>query len=115
VRFFANESCGQCTPCREGSVWMLKILNRILDGQGTLKDLDLLIELTDTQGALVGKTICGLADGTSWAVKTFINKFRLEFEAQLLKKYMVSKYGPHQKRGNQSLCLSIHGKGNLYI
>ena len=81
VRFFAHESCGQCTGCREGSAWMLKILNRIIAGSGKTGDLDLLIELSDAQGLMGGKTICGLADGTGWATRTFINKYRSEFEA----------------------------------
>jgi len=82
VRFYAHESCGQCTPCREGSGWMLKILNRIVDGYGRAKDLDLLLELEKTMGIMPGTTICGLADGTSWATRTFINKFYDEFAAR---------------------------------
>jgi len=81
VRFYAHESCGQCTPCREGSAWMHKILNRILDGGGRASDLDMLLELEKTQGIMPGTTICGLADGTAWATRTFINKFYEEFAA----------------------------------
>ena len=83
ARFFARESCGQCTPCREGSGWMYQILARIEQGDGTTADLDLLLELAPTMGAMPGTTICGLADGTSWAVRTIIEKFRPEFEARL--------------------------------
>jgi len=79
VRFYARESCGQCTPCREGAGWMYKILQRIEGGRGTTSDLDMLLELTGTMGALPGNTICGLADGTSWALRTMIEKFRDEF------------------------------------
>jgi NADH-quinone oxidoreductase subunit F len=82
VRFYAHESCGQCTPCREGSGWMHKILNRILDGRGRAKDLDMLMELEKTMGIMPGTTICGLADGTAWATRTFINKFYDEFAAR---------------------------------
>jgi NADH-quinone oxidoreductase subunit F len=81
VRFYAHESCGQCTPCREGSAWMLKILNRIIDGGGRAKDLEMLLELEKTMGIMPGTTICGLADGTSWATRTFINKYYDEFAA----------------------------------
>src|SRR5215218_9343066 len=81
VRFYAHESCGQCTPCREGSAWMLKILNRIMDGGGRAKDLDMLMELEKTMGIMPGTTICGLADGTAWATRTFVNKFYDEFAA----------------------------------
>jgi len=82
VRFYAHESCGQCTPCREGSAWMHKILNRILEGQGRVKDLDMLLELEKTMGIMPGTTICGLADGTAWATRTFITKFYDEFAAR---------------------------------
>jgi NADH-quinone oxidoreductase subunit F len=82
VRFYAHESCGQCTPCREGSGWMLKILNRIMDGMGRAKDLEMLLELEKTMGIMPGTTICGLADGTAWATRTFINKYYDEFAAR---------------------------------
>src|SRR3954463_1570221 len=82
VRFYAHESCGQCTPCREGSAWMRKILDRIVDGYGRATDLDMLLELEKTMGIMPGTTICGLADGTAWATRTFINKFYDEFAAR---------------------------------
>jgi NADH-quinone oxidoreductase subunit F len=82
VRFYAHESCGQCTPCREGASWMRKILDRILDGMGRRRDLDMLLELEKTMGLMPGTTICGLADGTAWATRTFINKFYDEFAAR---------------------------------
>ena len=79
-RFFAHESCGQCTPCREGTAWMLKILERFRRGQGRREDLAILEEVGDGMGILPGTTICGLADGAGWPVKTAIRKFRSEFE-----------------------------------
>jgi NADH-quinone oxidoreductase subunit F len=79
-RFFAHESCGQCTPCREGTAWSLRILERIRAGRGRLKDLDLLLELGDSLGIIPGTTICGLADGAAWSIKNAIRKFRGEFE-----------------------------------
>ena len=75
-RFFAHESCGQCTPCREGTAWMQKILERIRAGQGRLADLDLLLEIAGSMGIIPGTTICGLADGAGWPVKNAIQKFR---------------------------------------
>jgi NADH-quinone oxidoreductase subunit F len=81
VRFYSHESCGQCTPCREGSAWMRKILDRILEGYGRARDLEMLLELEKTMGIMPGTTICGLADGTAWATRTFINKFYDEFAA----------------------------------
>jgi NADH-quinone oxidoreductase subunit F len=82
-RFFKNESCGQCTPCREGSGWILKLLMRIERGAGTTKDLDLLLEVAGSMGLTPGTTICGLADGNNWAVRTIVNKYRGEFEARV--------------------------------
>ncbi len=79
-RFFAHESCGQCTPCREGTGWMLKIVDRIRSGQGRLEDLKILDEVGDKIGIMPGTTICGLADGAGWPVKNAIRKFRGEFE-----------------------------------
>jgi len=79
-RFFAHESCGQCTPCREGTEWAYSMLKRIKAGKGRLKDLDLLLEIGDTIGIMPGTTICGLADGAAWPLKNAIRKFRDEFE-----------------------------------
>jgi NADH-quinone oxidoreductase subunit F len=80
-RFFAHESCGQCTPCREGTSWSLRMLERIRAGKGRLADLDLLLEIGDSIGIIPGTTICGLADGAAWPIKNAIRKFRDEFEA----------------------------------
>jgi NADH-quinone oxidoreductase subunit F len=82
-RFFAHESCGQCTPCREGTGWMLKIMERFRAGQGRLEDLDVLNEVGERIGIMPGTTICGLADGAGWPVKNAVQKFRPEFEAYL--------------------------------
>jgi NADH-quinone oxidoreductase subunit F len=79
-RFFAHESCGQCTPCREGTDWMRKILERIRSGRGQLADLALLEEVAGSMGIIPGTTICGLSDGAAWPVKNAIKKFRGEFE-----------------------------------
>jgi len=83
VRFYAHESCGQCTPCREGSAWAHKILNRICEGRGKAKDLDVLMEVGLSQGIMPGTTICGLADGTNWVIKTILQKYPEEFKAKI--------------------------------
>ena len=80
-RFFSHESCGQCTPCREGTSWATKMMTRIKAGRGRLRDLDLLAEIGDTIGIMPGTTICGLADGAAWPIKNCIKKFRPELEA----------------------------------
>lgn len=90
ARFFAHESCGQCTPCREGTTWMYKILSRIETGDGSTGDLDLLLELAGSMGIMPGTTICGLADGANWAVQTILNKFWSEFESAVSRPRNVS-------------------------
>ena len=84
-QFFSHESCGQCTPCREGTGWMLKITDRIRRGQGRQEDLDILVEVAERIGIMPGTTICGLSDGAGWPVKTAIRKFRSEFEDAIKK------------------------------
>lgn len=81
TRFYHHESCGQCSPCREGTSWMEKILHKILDGHGTIKDIDLLWEI---QGKIEGKTICPLGDAAAWPVASAIRHFRKEFEEYVL-------------------------------
>jgi len=68
---------------------MIKILNRIMDGMGRRRDIDMLMELEKTMGIMPGTTICGLADGTAWATRTFINKFYDEFAARCPEEPMV--------------------------
>lgn len=78
TRFYHHESCGQCSPCREGTGWMEKILHRIMDGHGKQSDIDL---LWDLQKNIEGKTICPLGDAAAWPVASAIRHFRAEFEA----------------------------------
>lgn len=79
THFYAHESCGQCTPCREGTGWLENIVTRIERGDGRLRDLDLLVDLC-TQ--MEGRTICALADAAAWPVRYTIQRFRDEFEAR---------------------------------
>jgi NADH-quinone oxidoreductase subunit F len=78
TRFYAHESCGQCTPCREGTGWLLRLATRIADGKGRRRDLDDLYEIADN---IDGKTICALGAAVAWPTKSYITKFRHEFEA----------------------------------
>ena len=75
--FFYEESCGQCTPCREGTGWVYRIIERIVDGKGKMEDLDL---LTDLSNNISGRTICALGDAAATPVLSFIKHFRPEFE-----------------------------------
>ena len=80
ARFFADECCGQCSPCREGTGWVHRILERITDGRGRLQDLDDLLAIADD---MEGSTICVFADAAAWPVQSYITKFRDEFEAYI--------------------------------
>ena len=80
AHFYHHESCGQCTPCREGTGWMEKIIKRINKGEGTSRDLDLLLSITDN---IEGNTICALGDAAAWPVRKNKKKFREEFEAKV--------------------------------
>jgi NADH-quinone oxidoreductase subunit F len=82
AQFYYHESCGQCTPCREGTGWMLKVLKRIDEGNGREEDLDMLINIAEN---IEGNTICALGDAAAWPVKWTIRKFRKEFEAKIKK------------------------------
>jgi NADH-quinone oxidoreductase subunit F len=82
IRFYHHESCGQCTPCREGLGWMLKIIRKILRGDGTVADIDLLRELCDN---IEGKTVCVLSAACTMPVRSYLDKFRHEFEAYVAK------------------------------
>ncbi len=77
ARFYHHESCGQCSPCREGTGWMEKILHRIIEGHGKPGDIDL---LWDIQKKIEGNTICPLGDAAAWPVASAIRHFRAEFE-----------------------------------
>jgi len=80
LRFFEHESCGKCTPCREGTGWLRSILGRIEEGRGRKGDIDLLL---DVAGNISGKTLCPLGDGAASVVMNFIRHFRDEFEGHI--------------------------------
>ena len=75
-RFYFSESCGQCTPCREGTGWLYRMLTRIIDGEGKLADID---TLDDVAGKIKGRTICALGDAAAMPVQSFIQHYREEF------------------------------------
>ena len=83
ARFFAHESCGQCSPCREGCHWMEKIFHRIEHGNGEKNDLDLILNIS---GNIMGNTICPFGDAAAMPAAAFIKKFRDEFEAHIAAK-----------------------------
>ena len=83
ARFYASESCGQCTQCREGTNWMFKIAQRIAGGAGRVSDLDLLVDIAGNMGMMPGLSICGLPDGAAFPIRTIVQKFRGEFEEHI--------------------------------
>jgi NADH-quinone oxidoreductase subunit F len=91
TRFYHHESCGQCTPCREGTGWMEKILDRFINGEGTLQDIDLLLSVANN---IEGNTICALGDAAAWPVQSVIKKFRNEFEQRIRKTAAPTVYIP---------------------
>ena len=76
-RFYYSESCGQCTPCREGTGWLYRVIKRIENGEGEQEDLDKLI---DVANKIEGRTICALGDAAAWPVQSFVKRFRDEFQ-----------------------------------
>jgi NADH-quinone oxidoreductase subunit F len=84
ARFYMAESCGQCTPCREGTGWLYRMLTRIVDGEGEEADLE---KLVDVANKIEGHTICALGDAAAWPVQSFLNHYKHEFE------YMVRNGG----------------------
>jgi NADH-quinone oxidoreductase subunit F len=97
AHFYHHESCGQCTPCREGTGWMEKILKRIQAGEAVTKDLDLLYSVADN---IEARTICALGDAAAWPVKGFVTKFRDEFEKS------ISEHRTYQPKN------IVHGRQN---
>ena len=88
--FYYEESCGQCTPCREGTGWLYRIISRIEHGQGRVEDLDLLLNLSDQ---IQGRTICALGDAAAMPVRAFVKNFREEFEYHIANKRCMVKPG----------------------
>ena len=99
TRFYHHESCGQCSPCREGTGWMEKLLHKILDGHGTLADVDLLWEI---QSKIEGKTICPLGDAAAWPVASAIRHFRSEFEEYVKNPGAISRDHHYYRVNNLS-------------
>lgn len=89
-KFYAEESCGQCTPCREGTPWMERIVRKIEEGQGEMKDLDLLMSVAKAIAPYppigLGTTICALGDAAALPVQSYVMKFREEFEQHIREK-----------------------------
>ena len=102
--FYFEESCGQCTPCREGTGWLYRIIHRIEHGQGRQEDLDLLLNLADQ---IQGRTICALGDAAAMPVRAFIKNYREEFEYHVAnKRCMVGPGGYSTKHTAEPLAMA---------
>ena len=77
MRFYRHESCGQCTPCREGCGWIERILNKIVEGRGSIAELD---QISEIASDITGNTICAFGDGAAQPALTFVRKFRKQLE-----------------------------------
>jgi NADH-quinone oxidoreductase subunit F len=83
MKFYAHESCGQCTPCREGTGWLEKVTRRVAAGEGKPGDLELLGTISH---GIAGNSICALGEAAAWPMMGFLTKFRADFEAKLQRK-----------------------------
>ncbi|MBI3714851.1 MAG: NADH-quinone oxidoreductase subunit NuoF [Betaproteobacteria bacterium] len=98
--FYFEESCGQCTPCREGTGWLYRIIHRIEHGEGRMEDLDLLLNLSDQ---IQGRTICALGDAAAMPVRAFVKNYREEFEYHIKHKRCMVKPGGYSSAAPDSL------------
>ncbi len=96
-RFYYAESCGQCTPCREGTGWLWRIIQRIEHGKGRPEDLDRLVQ---TANRIEGRTICAFGDAAAWPVTSFIDRYREDFEYHIEHKHCM--VGPRSKPNSKS-------------
>ena len=112
ARFYRHESCGQCSPCREGTGWMEKILWRIEHGKGRRKDIDLLVRIA---GNIEGNTICPLGDAAAWPVASAIRHFRKEFEEHIKEPGARPTGGQTDKRmGGQVKCVKMQNDDSAH-
>jgi NADH-quinone oxidoreductase subunit F len=79
-QFYKHESCGQCTPCREGTGWMMRVMNRMVQGRAEVEEIDMLEQVTRQ---IEGHTICALGDAAAWPIQGLIKNFRPEMEARI--------------------------------
>jgi NADH-quinone oxidoreductase subunit F len=103
--FYFEESCGQCTPCREGTGWLYRVVNRIENGQGRMEDLALLDNVADN---IAGRTICALGDAAALPVKSFLKHFRHEFEHHIQHKHCLVQGAHTEPKWGRSGAHAIH-------
>jgi NADH-quinone oxidoreductase subunit F len=87
AQFYMHESCGQCTPCREGTGWMSRVMNRLVTGEAEIEEIDLLLEVTKQ---VEGHTICALGDAAAWPIQGLLRHFREVVEARIIERKIAS-------------------------
>ena len=92
--FYAHESCGQCTPCREGSLWMKKITDRMVSGSGVPSDLKTLTSIGDN---IAGRTICAFGEACAWPTQSFVAKFPEDFKKHTKPRNVKKQLNPESK------------------
>jgi NADH-quinone oxidoreductase subunit F len=85
-KFYKHESCGQCTPCREGTGWMMRVMARLVEGNASVEEIDMLLDVTKQ---VEGHTICALGDAAAWPIQGLIKNFRDEIEDRIKDKRMA--------------------------
>jgi NADH-quinone oxidoreductase subunit F len=88
AKFYAHESCGQCTPCREGTGWMMRVMDRLVTGDARVEEIDMLIEVTKQ---IEGHTICALGDAAAWPIQGLVRHFRPEIEQRIYARRTTAK------------------------
>ena len=87
-KFYKHESCGQCTPCREGTGWMMRVMDRLVKGEAGIEEIDMLLDVTKQ---VEGHTICALGDAAAWPVQGLIKNFRDEIEDRIKHKRLAAE------------------------
>lgn len=105
-KFYKHESCGQCTPCREGTAWLVQLMDRFSQGRASWREIDLILDLTKQ---MEGHTICGLADAASWPIQGLLRHFRDRLEQRMVEYQEVHGnvlYGGHLRSEQQNPTLA---------
>ena len=87
-KFYKHESCGQCTPCREGTGWMMRVMGRLVEGNARVDEIDMLLKVTKQ---VEGHTICALGDAAAWPIQGLIRHFRDEIEQRIANRKLFSR------------------------
>ena len=105
TEFYRDESCGKCTPCREGTYWLTEVLERLEHGHGKMSDIDLLMDVCDN---IAGKSFCPLGDAATSSITSSIKLFRAEFEYHVREGHCMVGHTPHDGEAMLAGAQSLH-------